>query len=294
MGTVRGVPAYKGAARVAAVAAAGAPPCTRLLPRLQSALPHMRTRSLRAPAARDRACPCFDAHAGLCVSCAGARGCRGLGSLCCCRLCLCCCHALPPSAALPTPPRHSPHAPARRTRRQPACPRTRTPAYTAGARAAAAAGGARARCVAAQPLTQRPHGPAAAAVEGRGAPVCAAAAPAQVRGARACCCACVLPCLRVCCMWAEGALVGHGGLRVRSVLSASAHLHGPIRASTRHTQIHTHARARSAPLHLRVAALVEGPAGSGRTTAARAAAAALGLNFVAWSCAEIRVGCPLG
>jgi MoxR-like ATPase len=42
-------------------------------------------------------------------------------------------------------------------------------------------------------------------------------------------------------------------------------------------------------MHLRVAALLEGPRGSGRSTAARAAATALGLNFIPWSCAEIKV-----
>jgi len=48
--------------------------------------------------------------------------------------------------------------------------------------------------------------------------------------------------------------------------------------------------ARSQAMQLRVAALLEGPRGSGCSTAARAAAAALGLNFIPWSCAELKVG----
>jgi hypothetical protein len=45
----------------------------------------------------------------------------------------------------------------------------------------------------------------------------------------------------------------------------------------------------SLDLGLRAAVLLEGPLGSGRRTAARAAAAALGVNYIPVSCIEIRV-----
>lgn len=45
----------------------------------------------------------------------------------------------------------------------------------------------------------------------------------------------------------------------------------------------------AADVPVRAAALLHGPRGSGKQTAARAAAAALGLNFLPWSCHELRV-----
>ncbi len=46
----------------------------------------------------------------------------------------------------------------------------------------------------------------------------------------------------------------------------------------------------SLEVDVRVSVLLHGPRGSGKQTAAKAAAAALGMNFVSWSCHDLKVG----